>query len=156
MSLAINVKLNRNLALLPLLEVAYNTTPLRLAMHTKGILVVGRRVWLEAEDLDASTRRLMHDDTSTHNTCVVKDEHGRLREVVGNVRKPTLRNLAIVIYHEFRLRTLRKRKLGDAAVRKVVVVVVYIYMSLNTLHIYSLIRYSDSFCFHSSGISTVC
>ena len=126
------VEVDAHLALFPLLEVAHDTAPLALATLLEGTLIVGRAVRLKAEDLDTRTRCLVHHYARAHHARIIKYEHRTLGQVVCHRAKVALRDCAIVVNEQLRRRALRQRKLGDTLIRKVVVIVVDIYMSFHS------------------------
>ena len=95
------VELNLDIPLLPLLQVADDATPLALALNSKSALVIGRLMWLEAEDLDTRTRRLVHNHAGTNHLRVIKDEQRTLRQLLREVCKAALLDVTSAVNKQF-------------------------------------------------------
>ena len=117
-------------AFLPFLEVAHDARPHRGALHGEGPLVVGRIARLEAEDLDARTRRFVHDDPRPDHLRVVEHQQLPRRQHVAQVGEAPFGDRASAVDQQLRCAPLRERELRDPPVGQVVVVVVYVDMSL--------------------------
>jgi hypothetical protein len=130
------VEVNLHEALLPLLHIAHNATPLALAPYAECPFIVGRRVRFQTKDLDTSTRGLVHNYASAYNLGIVKDQQRPLWQLLGKVTEVALRNFAIAIYEEFGVCSVLQRELGYTLIGQLIVKFIYIYLSLHRLSFY--------------------
>ena len=115
-----------HIAILPLLQIAYDATPAAGAARGKGPLVVGRIVRLKAEDLDTCPRGLVHDDAGAYDLRVVEyDECGR-GQLLVDVAETALADGTVAVDKQFRVAAVRKRKFGYALLRQRIIEIVYV------------------------------
>ena len=115
-----------HIAILPLLQIAYDAAPAAGAARGKGPLVVGRIVRLEAEDLDARTRCLVHDDACAYDLRVVEYDERRCRQLLVDMAETALADGAVAVDEQFRVAAVRKRELGYALLRQRIIEIVYV------------------------------
>ena len=123
---AIVVEEDLYLALLPLLQVAHDAAPRAGAACGKGPFVVRRIVRLEAEDLDARPRRLVHHDACPYDLRVVEYDERIVRQLFAYMAEAALRDVPVAVYEQFRVTAVVEREFGYSLVGKRVVEPVYV------------------------------
>jgi hypothetical protein len=122
-------------AFFPFFEVTHDAAPAARTFHGERPLVIRRIVRFEAEYLDPSTRRFVHDNPRPNHLGIVEHQQGPLRQYVADVAEAALRDFPPFVNKQLRCRSLLERILGDPLVGQVVVETVYVDMSFHFQHI---------------------
>ena len=133
-------------AFLPLLQITHQTEPLTAVPRLEHLLVVGRQVRLQQEDLDecAVLRHTLPEvHTGLNHPCIVKYHQGSLRQVAAQVTEHVLTHLAPFVDQQLRLVALRQRIFRYALVGQLIVIVA----DCNLSCIHHFILGLQSYCF---------
>ena len=90
-----NGYLTQKFTVLPLLQVTYQTRPFHTAPACKRLLVIVRKMRLEAEDLDEGTGLFMEMQTGLDNFCVIENEQRSFWQIFRKVTEDILVNGAV-------------------------------------------------------------
>ena len=113
---SVHLEIDDKRALFPLLQATHKTPPTTLSFDRKGILVVGRGVWLQAKYLQACATRLVHNEPCAEYSRVVEDQECTFGQLLGEVVELAMGDFALSPYQTVGVVTLRERELCDSLV----------------------------------------
>ena len=99
-----------------------------MSTHLEHLLIVGRGVRLQQEHLYQGARIFMEMQTCLYHLRIVEHHEGFRRQILGKVVEHILPYYTFIIYKELRVVTLRHRKLSDAVVFQLVVIITDMYL----------------------------
>ena len=115
-------------ALLPLLQVAYHAEPRAMTCRLEHELIVGRIGRLHEEDLYQGTRLLAEMQTRLNHPGVVVNHQSALGQILRQTVEYILAYLTMTVEKKFGVVALRQGELGNALIRKGVIVIGNFYM----------------------------
>ena len=134
---AVEHEVDRERTLLPLLEIAHDAAPRARSLDREGTFVIGRIVGLEAKDLDAGARRLVHDDAGADDLCVVEDQQRPFGQLFAQSAEAAFADRAVAVDEQFRGRAFAEREFRYALVGQFVVEFVDIDMAFHVRVVYT-------------------
>ena len=136
-----HLNLTKEFALFPFFQIAHQAVPLHAPLLGEIQLIVVGKGWFETEHLDEGTLYAFYGCFSEMQAClddlrVVEDHQSTCGQVFGQGGKDVLAHLTLVIDEQLAGITLCQRKLGNALVGQVVVVIsnMYVLWIQNFLH----------------------